>query len=109
MRNFNPHLVIDEVKNLISYSISNPEVDKLKFEQLHIAIVKKYFNAKNIHINYIDQTIDLKLPVSNDQYNSINFECLNLSQFLQSCLKSDDESIHFYQNLLNRYDIVTAA
>ncbi|HSP83363.1 MAG TPA: hypothetical protein VLN72_06495 [Gillisia sp.] len=109
MRNFTPDLIIEEVKNLISYSIINKDVDEQKFESLHNAVLKKYFDARDIKINYQDQTIDLKLPISNNNYTNITFECLDLNNFLQSCLKSDEQSLFFYQNLLSHYNIVVAA
>lgn len=109
MNNYTPELIVDEVKNLISYSITNKDVDKQKFEGLHRAIIKKYFEAKDIEINYLAQTIDLKLPMSNSHYTGITFECLDLNGFLQSCVKSDEKSLYFYQNLLSHYNIVVAA
>tara|TARA_R100000935_G_C2777394_1_gene140234 strand:+ start:436 stop:765 length:330 start_codon:yes stop_codon:yes gene_type:complete len=109
MSNFTPGLIIDEVKNLISYSLINKDVDAQKFESLHNAVLKKYFEAKDIKINYLSQTIDLKLPISNNNYTAITFECLDLNNFLQSCLKSDENSLFFYQNLLSHYNIVIAA
>lgn len=109
MSNFTPEIIIDEVKNLISYSITNPEEDKKKFESLHTAVIKKYFEAKDIKINYIAQTIDLQLPMSNNNYIAITFECLDLNNFLQSCLKKDEQSLFFYQNLLSNYNVVVAA
>lgn len=101
--------IIDEVKNLISFSITNPEVENAKFEDLHRSIIKRYFDARDIKIDYKAQTIDLKLPMSNSKYTHITFECLDLSGFLQSCIRSDEESLYFYQNLLAHYDIMSAA
>src|SRR5680860_290083 len=99
--------IIDEVKNLISSSITNPEVENAKFEDLHRSIIKRYFDARDIKIDYKAQTIDLKLPMSNSKYTNITFECLELSGFLQSCIRSDEESLYFYQNLLAHYDIMS--
>lgn len=109
MSSITPGLIIDEVKNLISYSITNTEDKNQKFEELHCAILSKYFDAKDIHINYLAQTIDLQLPMSNKNYTKITFECLDLNNFLQSCVKSDEESLYYYQNLLSNYNVVTAA
>lgn len=109
MSDFTPGLVLDEVKNLISYSIANKEASSQKFENLHCEILKRYFDAKDIQINYMAKTIDLKLPMSNSTYTGITFECLDLDGFLQACLKSDKDSIYFYQNLLSNYNIVSAA
>jgi len=109
MRPPTPTAIIDEVKNLISFSITNPEVENTKFEDLHRSIIKKYFDAMDIKIDYKAQTIDLNLPMSNSTYTHITFECLDLSGFLQSCIKSDEGSLYFYQNLLRHYDIMSAA
>lgn len=109
MSNFTPNTIIEEVKNLISYSIINPEVENAKFEGMHKSIIKKYFDAKDIFINYKAQTIDLKLPMSSNKYTGITFECLDLNDFLQSCIKLDEESLYFYQDLLTHYDIMSAA
>ncbi len=109
MQNFTLDLVLEDVKNLISYSITNPDVDNSRFESLHKAIIKKYFEAKKVKINYQEQTVDLQLPVSKDNYTPITFECLDLNSFIQSCLKKDEQSLHFYQNLLTHYNIVSAA
>jgi len=109
MNTSTPNSIIDEVKNLVSFSINNPEIPNTKFEDLHRSIIKRYFDARDIKIDYKAQSIDLKLPMSNSKYTNITFECLDLSGFLQSCVKSDEESLSFYQNLLAHYDIMHAA
>ena len=109
MNNFTPELIITEVKNLISYSIANKQEDKEKFEDLHKAVIKKYFDAREIKINYLTQTIDLQLPISNSNYTGITFECLDLNNFLQSLVKKDEQSLFYYQNLLSNYSSVVAA
>jgi len=109
MNNITTPEIIDEVKNLITYSIINKETDKSNFQMMHRAIIKKYFEAKHVNIDYKEQTIDLKLPVGHKKYTSITFECQDLERFLKSCLKKDDKSIFFYQDILNHYNIVSAA
>ncbi len=112
MSNFTPvatDSIIDEVKNLISYSLSNPEEDKSGFENFHKSIVEVYFNAKKISIDYKAQTIDLQLPTSNKEYTGITFECLDLCGFLKSCIKCDEKSLSFYNSLLAQHNIVIAA
>ncbi|MFO7719264.1 MAG: hypothetical protein R6W85_02345 [Gillisia sp.] len=104
-----PESIIDELKNLISYSMNNPEEDKAGFKNFHKSIVEIYFTAKNIHIDYAAQTIDLQLPTSNKEFTGITFECLDLCGFLKSCIKCDKESLSFYQNLLSQQNIVIAA
>ncbi len=109
MQNFTLDVILEDVKNLISYSITNQDVDNSKFVSLHKTIIKRYFDAKNVKINYIDQTVDINLPVSKDKFTPITFECLDLGSFIQSCLKKDETSLYFYQNLLTHYNIVSAA
>lgn len=112
MNNFtpiSPESIIDEVKNLISYSFSNPEEDKTGFENFHKNIVEIYFNAKKIRIDYLAQTIDLQLPTFNKEYTGITFECLDLCGFLKSCIKCEEKSLSFYQELLSQHNIVIAA
>lgn len=112
MNNFTPiapESIIDEVKNLISYSMRNQEEDKSGFENLHKSIVEIYFNAKNISIDYTAKTIDLQLPTFNKEYTGITFECLDLCGFLKSCIKCDEKSLSFYNELLAQHNIVIAA
>lgn len=109
MNNITSRPILDEVKNLISYTVSNSENGKNKFEELHCVILQRYFDAREIKINYMAQSIDLELPMSNKNYTKITFECLDLNNFLQSCLKPDEDSLYFYQNLLTDYKVITAA
>lgn len=109
MNNFTPDQTIEELKNLISYSITNADEDRVKFEELHKNILGKYFDAKNIKIDYTAQTIDLELPMSNNEFTGITFECLDLCGFLKSCLKTDENSLQFYQNLIGEDQHVTNA
>ena len=101
--------LIDEIKNLISYSITNRQLENSNFQTMHRAIIKKYFEAKHVNIDYENQTIDMQLPVGNKKYTSITFECQDLERFLKSCLKKDEKSLFFYQNLLTHYNVITAA
>lgn len=109
MNNITSPEIIDEVKNLISYSIINRNQEKTNFQTLHRSIVKRYFEAKKVNIDYELQTIDLQLPVGQDKYTNITFECQDLERFLKSCLKKDEKSIFFYQNLLTDYNVISAA
>lgn len=103
-----PEQIIDEVKNLISYSISSRDIDST-FKTMHRAIIKKYFEAKDVKINYQEHTVDMKIPVGKRQYSSITFECQDIERFIKSCLKKDEKSCEFYQNLLSHYKVTHAA
>ena len=106
---FTPDSILEDVKNLISYSVNNLDVEPSKFRHLHQDIIEKYFVARNVNINYSEQTIDLELFMSNDKYTNLTFECLDLTGFLQSCLKADDISLNYYHSIMNEYDVVVAA
>jgi len=113
MNRFTPPEILDEVKNLISYSITDDNIrnehEDFNFQIMHRAIIKKYFDAKHVKINYQDATVELQLPIGQKKYTSITFECQNIERFLRSCLKKDEKSIFFYQNILTHYNINTAA
>ncbi|MFD1094245.1 hypothetical protein [Salegentibacter chungangensis] len=107
--NYEPATVLEEVKHLISYSISNIEEQNSNYKTMHRAIIKKYFEAKNVHINYQEHTVEMEIPVGNRKYTRITFECQKLERFLKSCLKKDEKSLYFYQNILTHYNAVSAA
>lgn len=109
MNRFTTPEILDEVKNLISYSVHNRNEENSNFQMMHRAIIKRYFEAKHVNINYEMQTIDLKLPVGQRKYTNITFECQELERFLKSCLKKDEKSLFFYQNLLTQYNVISAA
>ena len=109
MNKITPPELISEIKNLIAYSVSNPDLENSNFRLLHRAIIKKYFEAKNVQIDYVNQTIDLQLPVGKKKYTTLNIECQDLERFLKSCLKKDDKSVFFYQSILNHYNMISAA
>ncbi len=109
MNRFTTPEILDEVKNLISYSVHNRNEDNSNFKTMHRAIIKKYFEAKHVNIDYENKTIDMKLPVGQRKYTSITFECQEMERFLKSCLKKDEKSLFFYQNLLSQYNVTSAA
>lgn len=104
-----PSHIIDEVKNLITYSISNPDIEMTNFNTMHRAIIKKYFEAKNVKINYTEHTVEMQIPVGKRQYTRITFECQNLQRFLKACIRKDEKSLEFYQSLLTHYNVTHAA
>ena len=101
--------IFNELKNLISYSIINRSQENSNFHLMHRAIIKKYFDAKNVNINYQEQTVEMQLPVGQRKYTNITFECQDLERFLKSCLKKDDKSLFFYQDVLEHYKLISAA
>lgn len=104
-----PNPILDELKNLITYSIAHPNVELSNFQTMHRSLLKRYFEAKNVKINYEEQTVAMQIPVGKDQYTSITFECQDLERFLKACLRKDEKSLTFYQGLLSHYKVTHAA
>ena len=106
---YTPTELIDEVKNLISFSISNLDAERSNFQIMHRAIIKKYFEAKNVKIDYEKQTVSMQIPVGRKKYTNITFECQDLERFLKACLKGDEKHTYFYKDLLSHYNLIVAA
>lgn len=105
----NTQIILEEVKNLISDSIKKSAIINSDYKNFHCDILKQYFEAKNIEINYENKCVDLQLPISNNNYTDITFECLDLKGFLQACIKTDSKSLTYYKNLLSQYRVESAA
>ena len=68
-----------------------------------------YFQARNVEIDYENKVIKAEIPVSDKEYTSVSFECLDLERFLTSCIKKDKRSLNFYQSALNYYSFSRVA
>ena len=106
MTSFQPSQIIEEFKNFIHNSCTNCETEIEKFSSLHKGIIKMYFGARRVEIDYNLQTIKAEIPVSDYEYTTVNFECQDLDRFLSSCIKKDKRSLNFYQSSLNYYNHV---
>ena len=100
MTTLQPSEIIDEFKNFIHSSCSDCTEN---FSSLHKGIIKMYFGARNVEIDYEKCTIKAEIPMSDSEYTTLNFDCQDLDQFLSSCLKKDKRSLNFYKNALNYY------
>ena len=102
--------VLVELEKLISQSCKNP-TDSKKYQQLHVALLKKYYSATNVTIDYHRHRI--KLEVIQDEsvfdpkkvntylptiYTNLLFQ--SLCDFLGSCVERDTKSVGFYAQLL---------
>lgn len=103
--------VLMEFESLISKSCNDPRKSK-KYRQLHVALLKKYYNATNVSIDYHRHRIKMDIIMDDTAYKAgkinINIPVLhtnlmfkNLKTFLRSCIEKDDKSIGFYAQLLN--------
>lgn len=105
--------VLIDLEKLISQSCKNP-TDSKKNQQLHSTLLKKYYNATNVTIDYHrhriymeviqddstydPQTVNTNLPII---YTNLLFKSLHT--FLKTCVDKDTKSIGFYAHLLKAY------
>lgn len=105
--------ILMELENLISLSCKNAKRSK-KYEQLHVAILKKYYNATDVTIDYHRNRIAMNIVMDDKIYNPrevntylptlhTNLLFNSLKKFLRSCIEKDDKSIGFYAQLLNTF------
>lgn len=105
--------VLVELEKLISLSCKNPNGSK-KYEDLHIALLKKYYNATNVTIDYHRHRIKMEVIEDDSLYDPktvntylptfyTNLLFNNLCKFLISCVEKDNKSIGFYTQLLNSF------
>lgn len=105
--------VISEIENLISQSCPNREISQ-KFKNLHVAILKKYYNASDVSIDYHRKRVAMDIVMDDSVYNPkkvntylptlhANLLFKNLNDFLKSCLDKDHKSLAFYASLLRSF------
>lgn len=109
MTSLQPTEILNEFKNVIHNScIDDSNVNQI-YNSLHKGIIKMYFQARNVEIDYVNKVIKAEIPVTDKEYTSVSFECLDLERFLTSCIKNDKRSLNFYKNALNYYTISQVA
>ncbi|WP_282055543.1 hypothetical protein [Maribacter luteus] len=102
-----------EIEKLISLSCANPQSTK-KFETLHVALLKKHYNAADVSIDYHRKRIVLDIVMDDTFYEPskvnmtlpilhANLFFKNLKDFLKSCIVTDTESMGFYAGLLRTF------
>jgi len=105
--------VLVELEKLISLSCKNPTGSK-KYEDLHVALLKKHYSATNVTIDYHRHRIQMEVIEDVSLYDPktvntylptfyTNLLFTNLCNFLLSCLEKDNKSIGFYTQLINSF------
>ena len=105
--------ILKEIEHLISLSTPNRKVPK-RFENLHVAILKKYYNAADVSIDYHRKRVAMEIVMDDKDYDPkkvnlcvptlhANLFFRNLTDFLKSCLENDHSSIAFYAGLLRSF------
>lgn len=80
---------------------------ELSYSSLHRGIIKMYFGARDVDIDYKTSLIKAEIPKSDLQYTLVSFEFEDLDEFLSSCIENDKRSLNFYQSVLKYYNIRT--
>ncbi|MDE3742420.1 hypothetical protein [Maribacter polysaccharolyticus] len=102
-----------EIENLISNSCTNPQSTKI-FEPLHVALLKKHYNAADVSIDYHRKRITMDIVMDDKLYDPTkantgipllhaNLLFNNLKDFLKSCVVMAPENIGFYAGLLRQF------
>ncbi len=101
--------LVTQIYNLISSTCSQRINNDAR--ALHIAIIKKHYNAIDVTIDYYRKRIVMDIVMDDIDYSpdtinthiptfKANFYYLDLQNFLKSCIAKDDKSIAFYACLL---------
>jgi len=105
--------ITSEIENLISKSCSSQKM-KDKLNKLHVALLKKYYNAAVVKIDYHRKRIAMEIVVDDAYYDPkkinthiptfhANFIFMNLKEFLHGCIDKDTKSLGFYAGLLRTF------
>jgi hypothetical protein len=108
-----PIRIRTEIENLISKSCANQQATD-KFESLHVALLKKYYNAADVTIDYHRRRVEMDIVMDDTQYDPqkvntyiptlhANLLFKNLKDFLKSCIEMDAKSLGFYAGLLRTF------
>ncbi|AZQ59466.1 hypothetical protein EJ994_11845 [Maribacter sp. MJ134] len=105
--------VLMELDNLISLSCKDPKRYK-KFNRLHIALLKKHYNAADVTIDYHRNRVEMDIILDDKMFQAsqvnvnvptlyTNLLFLNLKKFLKSCIDKDPKSLGFYAQILRSF------
>lgn len=105
--------VLSEIESLISQSNPNQEITQ-KFKNLHVAILKKYYNASDVSIDYHRKRVAMDIIMDDSAYDPkkvntylptlrANLFFKNLNDFLKSCLDKDHKSLALYATLIRSF------
>ncbi len=85
-----------------------------KVMEFHKAIIKKYYNAVDVKIDYHRHRVTMDIIIDDSMYDPktvnkkllvlpTNMYFISLTAFLKSCVESDCKSLAFYAKLLKDF------
>lgn len=105
--------ILMETERLILNSCSKSVFSK-KSTELHSAILKKYYNAADVNIDYERHRVNMDVVLCDNEYDPkkvnlviatlpVNLSFKDIYFLLKSCLEKDVKSLAFYARLLRDY------
>lgn len=112
MENLKRQILI-KMEGLINQSCLNQTASN-NYESLHVTILKKYYNASDVLIDYSRGRVEMNIVMDDKDYDPktvnvymptlhMNLWFRNLRDLLKSCIDSDNSSLAFYARLLSSY------
>ena len=103
-----------EIEKIIDTSISPYGDAHDDYKEFHAALLKKYYNAAHVAIDYNRHRIKMDVIVNDEEFEAekvntvlstmpMNLFYENLKTFLKSCLDIDIKSLAFYSRLIRFY------
>ena len=105
--------ILMETERLILNSCSEP-VTSNETKELHSEILKKYYNAADVIIDYHRHRVNMDIVIDDQDYSHsklntviatmpMNISFKDIYNLLKSCLEKDVKSLAFYARLLRHY------
>ena len=102
--------ILMETERLILNSCTKTK----RSRELHKVILKKYYNAADVTIDYTRHRVAMDIVIDNNAFNPskvntiiatvpMNLSFKNICNLLRSCLEEDIKSLAFYARLLKDY------
>ncbi len=99
--------ILKSLNDLIEYSTDFRLQRSASFRQLHIALIKHFFNASSVVLDIDTNKVCLGLDTLN-KGAEVTIEYDNLEKFLKSCIRNTSSNVAFYKNILHYYASNTA-
>ncbi len=94
--------IIKSLNNLIEYSTDFRFQRRANFKQLHVALIKHFFNASSVVLDIEHQQVCLGIDMI-ERGAEVCIEYTNFTKFLKSCVRDTSDNRTFYQNILHYY------
>lgn len=105
--------ILKEMEGLITESCPKKKITP-DFETLHIALLKKHYNAADVSIDYHRRRVEMQIVMDDKDYDPktvnlymptlhVNLWFRNLRDLMKSCIDYDNKSLAFYASLLSTY------